>query len=65
MTTYSFKTGKAAVVVPPFLIPTGCDPLSDNALRERIVATADGIYFYNTDMSDEAMPMKKYKVAQQ
>jgi len=62
MASYSFKKGSATLVVPVFLIPTGCDLVTDEALQQRVVAMQDGIYFYKTDMNDEQMPLVKTKV---
>lgn len=53
MVTYSFKDGAWQQIVGPFLIPTGCEDISDNDLQKRIVKENNKIYYYETDPNDD------------
>lgn len=62
MTTYSIINGKWKKIVDTFLIPTGCEPLSDNDLQQRIFKENSSIYYFETDMTTENAKLVKKKV---
>ncbi|WP_162903255.1 hypothetical protein [Taibaiella koreensis] len=63
MKTYTLKQGKWQLLVPTFLIPTACEPLSDTKLRQRIFAEQGNIYYLETDINDKHGKLTKRKVA--
>ncbi len=63
MTTYSFINGTWKQIVATFLIPTGCDNISDDDLQKRIFKENNIIYYYDTDPNDENGLLLKKKVA--
>ncbi|MCL9805486.1 hypothetical protein NAT51_08130 [Flavobacterium amniphilum] len=64
MTTYSFTKGIWKQTVEPFLIPTGCDFMTDEDLQKRVIKENDGIYYYETDPNDENGGLLKKRVAE-
>ncbi|MDI3320355.1 hypothetical protein [Pinibacter soli] len=62
MTTYSFIKGTWKQIVEPFLIPTGCDSISDSDLQKRIFKKNNAIYYYETDPNDEMGKLVAKKV---
>lgn len=62
MTTYSFSNGKWKKLIDPFLIPTGCETLTDNDLQQRIFKENKTIYYLETDMTNENGTLVKKKV---
>lgn len=61
MTTYSFTNGKWKKMIDSFLIPTGCEPLSDEDLQQRIVRENETVYYFETDMTNENTKLVKKK----
>jgi hypothetical protein len=61
MTTYSLINGTWRQIVEEFLIPTGCDSISDNDLQKRIFKENNTIYYLGIDMSDENGNLVKKK----
>ncbi|MCQ4142625.1 hypothetical protein [Chryseobacterium sp. EO14] len=61
MTTYSFINGTWKQIVETFLIPTGCDNISNDDLQKRIFKENNAIYFYDTDLNDENGKLVKTK----
>ncbi len=61
MRTYSFKAGNWHQTIEPFLVPTGCDPPADPAVQARVFREGGTIYFLDTDMEEEGMPLVKKK----
>jgi hypothetical protein len=62
MTTYSLINGIWIQIVKTFLIPTGCDNISDVDLQKRIFKEENTIYFLETDLNDENWKLFKKKV---
>lgn len=62
MTSYSFTNRSWKPIVQPFLIPTGCDNLSDDDVQKRIFKEKNAIYYYYTDPNDENGKLIKKKV---
>lgn len=61
MTTYSFINGNWKQIIETFLIPTGCDNISNENLQKRIFKENNAIYFYDTDLNDENGKLVKKK----
>jgi len=61
MTTYSHIYGTWKQIVETFLIPTGCDTISDLDLQKRIFKENNAIYYYDTDLNDENGKLVKKK----
>ena len=61
MTTYSLIKGKWKKIVQPFLIPTGCESLSEKDLQNRVFQENKTIYFLEKDMNDENGKLIKKK----
>jgi hypothetical protein len=59
MRTYSFKGGSWQQTMEPFLVPTGCDPPADSAVQALVFREGGNIYFLETDMEVEGMPLVK------
>lgn len=53
MTTYSLQQGKWTPIIAPFLVPTGCDEVTDEVLQQRIFKEADTVFYLETDVNDE------------
>lgn len=62
MTTYGFKTKKAVVMVPRFLIPTGCEELNYQQLQQRVFEENKYIYYLATDPNAVDGKLIKIKV---
>jgi len=62
MVTYSFKNGKWIEIVASYMVPTREDFLSDEEIQELVFIENGHIYYLDTDMSDENMPLIKVKV---
>ena len=62
MTTYSFNNQDWKKIVNPFLIPTGCELVSNDALQKMIFRENNQIYYQEKDMSDENGKLIKKKV---
>jgi len=62
MTTYSYTKGNWQPIIKPFLIPTGCEGLSNDDLQKRIFREGNLIYFYDTDLNDEKGGLVKRQV---
>jgi len=61
MTTYSFIKGNWIKIVQPFLIPTGCESISEKDLLNRVFKENKAIYFLEKDMSTENGKLIKKK----
>ncbi|MBE0391728.1 hypothetical protein [Flavobacterium sp. PL002] len=59
MTTYSFTKGAWKIIIKTFLIPTGCEYMSDEDLQNRIFVDNSMVYFLDTDMADEEVKLIK------
>lgn len=53
MTTYSFINKNWKQIVQTFLIPTGCENISNDNLQKRIFKQNKVIYYYATDPNDK------------
>ena len=53
MTTYTFINKHWKIIVPTFLIPTGCENISNDNLQKRIFKQNNVIYYYETDPNDK------------
>ncbi|GGG60609.1 hypothetical protein [Epilithonimonas arachidiradicis] len=53
MTTYSFIKENWIKIVQPFLIPTGCENLTEKDLQNRVFKENKNVYFLANDMSNE------------
>ena len=62
MTTYSLINGNWKKIVNPFLIPTGCEVISNDALHKMIFRENNQIYYLEKDMSNENGKLIKKKV---
>ncbi len=62
-TTYDFSGNKPRKIIGPFLIPTGCEPLSDEALQERVFKEGDAVYYYETDPNSKTGELVKVRAA--
>jgi len=51
-TTYSFAGGAWKQIIKTFLIPTGCDNISDDELQKRVFKENNFIYCLNEDPND-------------
>jgi hypothetical protein len=65
MTTYSFINGNWMKIVQPFLVPTGCENLSQKELQNRIFKENKTIYFLEKQMNDENGKLIKKKATVQ
>ena len=63
MTTYSYTNGNWQKIVPTFLIPTGCESISEDELQKRVFKEGNSIYFYESDLNDENEGLVKRKVS--
>ena len=63
MTTYSYIKGNWKKIVQPFLIPTGCESLSEKDLQNRVFQENKTVYFLKNDMSEENGKLIKKKVS--
>ena len=54
MATYSLINGSWKQIVAPFLIPTGCERLSDTALQARVFSSKGIVYYLGADANDES-----------
>ncbi len=61
MTTYSFIKRNWVKIVQPFLIPIGCEILSEKDLQKRLFKKNKTIYYLEKDMSDENGKLIKKK----
>lgn len=53
MTTYTYKNGKFIPLFDSFLIPTGCEFLSNNAIQSKVFKQNNKIYFMDVDANNE------------
>ncbi|WP_118952877.1 hypothetical protein [Taibaiella helva] len=63
MKTCSFTHGAWRDIVPLFLVPTGCSPVSEEALQQRVSAEKGSIYYLDTDGNDENGELIRKKVS--
>jgi hypothetical protein len=61
MTTYSFANSRWKQVVETFLIPTGCERISDRDLQKRVFKENGTVYYYSIDPNDEEGKLVKKK----
>ncbi len=62
METYSYINGNWKKIVDLFLIPTGCERISNDDLQKRIFRENNNIYYLQKDMSNENGKLIKKKV---
>ncbi|SEP90912.1 hypothetical protein [Epilithonimonas lactis] len=62
MTTYSFSNGNWKKTVDTFLIPTGCETITNENLQKMIFRENNQIYYLEKDLSDENRKLIKKKV---
>ena len=62
MTTYSFANGNWKKTVDTFLIPTGCETITNENLQKMIFRENKHIYYLEKDMSAENGKLMKKKV---
>lgn len=61
LTTYSFTKEAWKQTVEPLLIPTGCDPVSNEDIQNRVFNENNDIYYYETDLNVENGGLVKRK----
>lgn len=59
MTTYTLRAGKWKVLLVPFLVPTACDPFSNEEIEERVFLENNKIFYYKIDANDESFKLIK------
>lgn len=59
MATYSFINGDWKQIIKPFLIPTGCDYMSNEDLQKRIFKENNSVYYYDTNFNNGKLIRKK------
>ena len=62
MTTYSFTNENWKKTVDTFLIPTGCETITNENLQKMIFRESNQIYYLQKDLSDENGKLIKKKV---
>ncbi|KOS06713.1 hypothetical protein AM493_12240 [Flavobacterium akiainvivens] len=62
LTTWSFQKGKWKQVFGPELIPTACEPVNYDALKQLIVEENGKVYSYKADLNDEGFKRIKTEV---
>lgn len=62
MTTYSYKNGGWKKLVETFLIPTGCESVTDQDLQKRVFRKDGIIYYYDSDPNQNGKLIKKKAV---
>lgn len=62
MTTYSLINGNWKKIVDTFLIPTGCETITNENLQKMIFRENNQIYYLEKDMSDENGKVIRKKV---
>lgn len=60
--THSFKNGKWEVIVPRYLLAPKDDYLTHKQIQALVVLEKGQIYYYDTDVNDEDMPLVKRKL---
>lgn len=63
MTTYSYKNGGWKKLVETFLIPTGCESVTDQDLQKRVFCKDGIIYYYDSDPNQNGKLIKKKAVS--
>jgi len=63
MTTYSYIKGNWKKIIPPFLIPTGCENLSEKDLQNRVFRENKTIYLLEKVMNKENGKLIKKKAS--
>jgi hypothetical protein len=59
-TTYSYKAGQWAKLIPMFLVPTYCDPFTVADLEKKVFTENGKVYYWDIDLNDEkGKPLKK------
>ncbi|MBO6201318.1 MAG: hypothetical protein J6N74_06835, partial [Chryseobacterium sp.] len=62
MTTYSLINGNWKKIVDTFLVPTGCESISNDNLQKMVFRENKQIYYLEKDMSDENGKLIKKKM---
>jgi hypothetical protein len=59
-TTYSYKAGQWTKLIPMFIVPTYCDPLTAADLEKKVFTENGNVYYWDIDPNDEeGKPLKK------
>ncbi|MBV7531409.1 hypothetical protein [Chitinophaga sp. sic0106] len=58
-TTWSFNGTEWKQLFSPILIPTGCDPLTDSAMKARVFTEDGKVYRWEEDLNDESFTQEK------
>jgi hypothetical protein len=53
-TTLKYRANKWDTIIPPILIPSGCDGIDLNELQKRVVKEGNAVYVYEEDVNDES-----------
>jgi hypothetical protein len=61
-TTLKYRANKWDTIIPPILIPSGCDGIDLNELQKRVVKEGNTVYVYEEDVNDEKLRLIKRKV---
>jgi ketosteroid isomerase-like protein len=61
VTTYTFVNGKWKLLMEPFMIPTSCEDISDDALQQKIFREGNTIYYYDMVPTDTGFKTVKRK----
>ena len=59
---YTLKNGKWKELMEPFLVMTGCDPVSDSELEQKVFLEKGTIFYWDQDMSEDGKVEKKKAV---
>lgn len=62
MRAYTFSESSWEIIVDPFLIPTGCDSVTEKEIQDRIIKENNTIYYFITDPNEGNLIKQKIKL---